>query len=222
MQMYIGANAGSSTVPGGLDYRRLFDCDDLIGSTSTYERNGEIHGEGEAADFVYKVISGAVRSLKILSDGRRQVNSFHLPGDIFGLEAGDEHWCAAEAIGPTKILVVRRAAIERAAQRHPDVAAKLYAHAVSELHRAQEHSVLLIRSAQERVVSFLGEMVRRTGGSPSIDLPMPRQDIADYLGLTIETVSRTMTQLTANAAIQIKTARRIVLCDRRVLDELED
>lgn len=183
----------------------------LMGATMAYPRNAEIFGENEAADYLYKVVSGAVRTYKILSDGRRQVGGFYLPGDIFGLEFGGEHTLSAEAITDTKVLLMRRSALDALASRDASVASELFALAVRELRRAQGRVLLLIKSAQERVASFLLEMAERGSGANAIELPMSRQDIADYLGLTIETVSRTLTSLELKAAIEVPTSRRIVL-----------
>jgi CRP/FNR family transcriptional regulator, nitrogen fixation regulation protein len=190
----------------------------LMGAMMAYSPNSEIFGENEPADYLYKVVSGSVRTYKILSDGRRQVSGFYLPGDIFGLEFADEHTLSAEAITSCKVLVVKRSALNALAGRDASVAQQLFALTGRELHRVQDRILLLIKSAQERVASFLLEMAERAAQNNTIDLPMSRQDIADYLGLTIETVSRTLTSLEAAAAIEVSTsARRIVLRNRAAL-----
>jgi CRP-like cAMP-binding protein len=191
----------------------------LMGATMSYPRNSEIFGENEPADYLYKVISGSVRTYKILSDGRRQVGGFYLPGDIFGLEFADEHTLSAEAIGDAKVLVVKRSALNALASRDVSVAQQLFALTGRELRRVQDRILLLIKSAQERVASFLLEMAERLSGN-TIELPMSRQDIADYLGLTIETVSRTLTLLESTAAIEVASARHIVLHNRSALSRL--
>lgn len=198
----------------------LLDSIALLGAPMTFGRNEEIFGENEPAAYVYKVVSGTVRAYKILTDGRRQIGAFHLPGDVFGLEAGERHTFSAEAIGEATVLVVRRSMVTALAQRDGDVANQLWILTARELHRVQEHMLLLIRNAQERVAAFLLEMAGRVPAADAIDLPMSRQDIADYLGLTIETVSRTLTQLEATAAIALPSSRRVVLRDRRALDRL--
>ena len=184
----------------------------LLGATMAYPPNSEIFGEGEPADYLYKVVSGSVRTYKILSDGRRQVGGFYLPGDIFGLdEFADEHTLSAEAISDAKVLVVKRSALNALANRDASVAQQLFALTGRELHRVQDRILLLIESAQERVAGFLLEMAERAAQNNIIDLPMSRQDIADYLGLSLETVSRTLTSLETAAAIEVSTSRRIVL-----------
>lgn len=189
----------------------------MMGAMMAYPRNTEIFGENEPADYLYKVVSGSVRTYKILSDGRRQVGGFYLPGDVFGLEFAEEHSLSAEAITDAKVLVVKRTALHALAGRDASVAQQLFALTGRELHRVQDRILLLIKSAHERVASFLLEMAERAAQKNTIDLPMSRQDIADYLGLTIETVSRTLTSLETAAAIEVSTSRRIVLRDRAAL-----
>jgi CRP-like cAMP-binding protein len=192
----------------------------LMGATMSFPRNTEIFGENEPADYVYKVVSGSVRTYNILSDGRRQIGGFYMPGDIFGIEFDGEHTSAAEAISDAKVLVVKRSAVNALAGRDASVARELFALTARELRRVQDRILLLIKSAQERVAGFLLEMAQRASGGNAIDLPMSRQDIADYLGLTIETVSRTLTSLEAAAAIEVSTSRRIVLRNRSALSRM--
>jgi len=192
----------------------------LMGALLSYPRNSEIFGDNEPADYLYKVVSGGVRTYKILSDGRRQIGGFYLPGDIFGLEFADEHTLSAEAIADSKVLVVKRSAITALTGRDAAVAQQLFALTGRELHRVQDRIMLLIKSAQERVASFLLEMSERVSGASAIELPMSRQDIADYLGLTIETVSRTLTSLEGSATIEVPTSRRIVLRNRLALSRM--
>jgi CRP/FNR family transcriptional regulator, nitrogen fixation regulation protein len=192
----------------------------LMGAVMSYPRNTEIFGEGEPAEYLYKVISGSVRTSKILSDGRRQIGGFYLPGDIFGLEFAGAHALSAEAVANTKVLVVKRSALNARAGRDAAVAAQLFALTGQELRRAQERIILLVKSAQERVAGFLLEMAERLALGNAIELPMSRQDIADYLGLTIETVSRTLTSLESAAAIEVTTARHIRLRNRSALSRM--
>ena len=193
---------------------------ELMGAAMPYARNVEIYGENELAEYVYKVISGSVRTYKVLNDGRRQIGAFYLPGDIFGLEIGDRHTFSAEAVMDCKVLVIKRSALVALAGRNNDVARQLWTMTAGELQRAQDHIMLLIKTAQERVAGFLLEMSARAPAGNEIDLPMSRQDIADYLGLTIETVSRTLTQLENSATIAVPTSRRIVLRNRNALSRL--
>ena len=195
----------------------LRDSINVMGATVPYSRNTEIFGENEPADHVYKVLAGAVRTYKVFADGRRQIGGFYLPGDVFGLETDDCHTFSAEAINDAKILVVKRSALMALAVRDNEVARELWSMMGQEMRRVQDHILLLIKSAKERVVGFLLEMAERVPGGNNIELPMTRQDIADYLGLTMETVSRTLTDLQTGASIKLASARRIVLQDRGAL-----
>lgn len=193
---------------------------ELMGAPMPFARNTEIYGENEPAEYLYKVVSGSVRTYKVLNDGRRQIGAFYLAGDVFGLEVGEEHTFSAEAIVDSKVLVIKRSMVVGLAARQTDVAHQLWTMTAGELLRVQDHILLLIKTAQERVAGFLLEMAARGTAGNEIDLPMSRQDIADYLGLTIETVSRTLTQLENSAAISVPTSRRIVLRNRAALNRL--
>jgi CRP-like cAMP-binding protein len=172
----------------------------MMGAQMSFCRNAEIYGEGEVADYIYRVVSGAVRTSKVLADGRRQVGRFYLPGDMFGLEPGDEP--SAEAIAESKVLVIKRTA----GWREPNGIANWLANC--------------IKSAHERVAGFLLEMAERLADNGAVELPMSRQDIADHLGLTIETVSRTLTHMENLATIEVAASRRIVLRNRAALTRL--
>jgi CRP/FNR family transcriptional regulator, nitrogen fixation regulation protein len=207
----FGAGNGAESLEQSLPF---------MGATISYSRNAEIFGEDEPSDYLYKVISGSVRAYKILTDGRRQIGGFYLPGDVFGLESADEHTFSAEAITDTKLLVVKRSAVAALASRDAGIARELFGLTGRELRRMQERVLLLVKSAQERVASFLLEMAERASAGNIVELPMSRQDIADYLGLTIETVSRTLSGLESAAAIEVPTSRRIVLRNRPALNRL--
>jgi CRP/FNR family nitrogen fixation transcriptional regulator len=217
----IAAGRGTRPAPSSVpSIAPLFDSIELAGVTMAFDGNAEIFGEGEPADYVYKVLSGSVRTYRVLSDGRRQITAFHLPGDVFGLESAEDHSCSAEAINQATVLVVKRSTMLATADREPNVARELWRLTARALRQSQDHSMLLIKSAQERVASFLLEMAGRLSAS-AVELPMTRQDIADYLGLTIETVSRTLTQLQGAATIELPASRRIVLRNRSALNRLD-
>jgi CRP-like cAMP-binding protein len=196
------------------------DTIEFMGAVMPFARNAEIYGENEPAEYLYKIVSGAVRTYRVLNDGRRQIGAFCLPGDVFGLEVGDHHSFSAEAITDCKVMLIKRSSLVSLATRSPDVARQLWTMAATELQRAQDHTMLLIKTAQERVAGFLLEMAQRARCGDAVELPMSRQDIADYLGLTIETVSRTLTQLENSAAIAVPTSRRIVLRNQAALNRL--
>jgi CRP/FNR family nitrogen fixation transcriptional regulator len=190
-----------------------------MGATIPFPRGAAIYRESDPASYLYKVAAGTVRSFKTFSNGRRQIGAFYLPGDIFGLEAGEVHAFSAEAITDAKLLMIERKALVALAARDNDVAHQLWSLTSRELRRVQNHVLLLIQSAQERVAGFLLEMADRVPAGGEIELPMPRQDVADYLGLTIETVSRTLTHLERRGAITLPTSRRVVHC-RSALNQI--
>ena len=193
----------------------------MIATEFTYSKDEEIYGEDEPAEYVYQVIRGAVRTYKMLSDGRRQIGAFHLPGDVFGLEVGASHRLAAEAIVDTTVRLVRRRSLEQAAATNVRVSHKLWTMTAGELRHAEEHMLLLGRkSAMERVATFLLEMDRRLAVAGMMALPMCRRDIGDYLGLTLETVSRALSQLNEEGVLGFSGARQIVLRDRQRLRNL--
>ena len=212
----------STQLPGGLVPRRLPNADviEVMGMAMPFARNCEIYGENEPAEYLYKVISGTVRTYKVLADGRRQIGAFHMPGDVFGFETGEEHTFSAEAITDCKIAVIKRTALMAVAERDNEVARYMLALTTRELQRAQAHMLLLIKSAQERVATFLLEMAERVSTRGTVELAMSRQDIADYLGLSIETVSRTLSHLGKTATIEVSSSRRIVLRDHSALSRL--
>jgi len=190
----------------------------------TYKKGTEIYGEKEPADYVYQVKSGAVRSYKLLSDGRRQIGAFHLVGDIFGLENGLEHRFTAEAIVNTTVRLIKRRSLEIAAESDAMVSRNLLSMTTNNLQHAEDHMLLLGRKTSlERVAAFLIEMDRRLTAAGVMPLPMSRRDIADYLGLTLETVSRALSRLHELCIIGFigTNQRQIILLDRRQLAELD-
>ncbi|WP_084030891.1 helix-turn-helix domain-containing protein [Bradyrhizobium paxllaeri] len=183
----------------------------------SYKKGAEIFGEKEPADYVYQVAAGAVRSYKLLSDGRRQIGAFHLVGDIFGLEIGTEHRFTAEAIVDTTVRLLKRRSLELVAENDAKVAHNLLSMTTSNLRHAEDHMLLLGRKTSlERVAAFLIEMDHRSTAAGILALPMCRRDIADYLGLTLETVSRALSRLHDLGILNFigNNQRQIVLRDR--------
>jgi CRP-like cAMP-binding protein len=194
------------------------NCPGVVGVGSIYQQNEEIYGEGEPADQVYKVLRGVVRTYKLLDDGRRQIAAFYFPGDIFGLEPGENYSATAEAVVIAQVAVFQRRQIHAAASSSIEVARELWNRAAQNLHHAESHMLLLGRkTALERVEAFLVEMSQRSQRSGHVNLPMSRRDIADYLGLTLETVSRTLSQLQSEGGLQLSGARRIELRSRKLM-----
>ena len=149
----------------------------------SYRKDEEIYGEDEPADYVYQVIQGAVRTYKLLSDGRRQIGAFHLPGDVFGLESRSTHRLAAEAIVDTTVRLVEAPQPGAGGRDRCQGCAQPWTMTAGDLRHAEDHMLLLGRkSAMERVANFLLEMDRRLAVTGMMALPMCRRDIGDYLG----------------------------------------
>lgn len=192
----------------------------LQGVRRRFSRNEEIFGEGEPAEHLYRVVSGVVRTIRFTTDGRRQILAFHFPGDVFGIEMGDRHAQAAEAVTDASVSVVRRSMVEAAAARDAQAAQGLLRLVTTHLQKSQEHVLVLGRKgAGERVAAFLLQLADRV--RPDIELPMSRADIADYLALTIETVSRAFTQMERDHAIDLPSSRHVVVRDRVALEQLQ-
>ena len=194
---------------------------EAMGAPMSLRRNAPIYAENDRTDHLYKVVSGTVRTCKVLVDGRRQIGAFYLPGEMFGVEAGERHLFSAEAVSDAEVLVIKRGDVILLAQWDNEVGSQMWALMSRELRRTQDHLLLLVKTAPERVATFLLEMAEYSRSSDEVELPMPRQDVADYLGLTIETVSRTLSQLESQAAIALPTSKRIVLRNRAALKRLK-
>jgi CRP/FNR family transcriptional regulator, nitrogen fixation regulation protein len=158
-----------------------------------YRVGTEVFAETETADYVYQILSGAVRTIKLLPDGRRLVGAFYLPGDIFGVENGNAHRFTAEASVDTEVLIAKRAVVFGDSQESLAGIREVLKLVAGSLQHAENHLLVLGRqTAIERVAAFLIEMDRRLQSPVIIILPMKRRDIADYLGLTVESVSRAL------------------------------
>jgi CRP/FNR family transcriptional regulator, nitrogen fixation regulation protein len=183
-----------------------------VGVVRSYASKSEIIHENDPADRVYEVISGAVCTSRTLREGRRQIAGFYFSGDVFGLESAEKQVLTAEAITSTTVRVVKKSALKALTSREAEVADRLLSLTARELARKQDLALLLSRSAEDRVIYFLIEMIQRISSKENlIALPMTRQHIADYLGLTIETVSRILWDLERRGAIEIEGRRRVVL-----------
>jgi len=182
----------------------------MTGVKQFFARDEDIFDEGDDACFVYKVIAGTVRTQRLLGDGRRHVEAFHLPGELLGLESSATYRLGAEAVVDTTVLAFKRSTVEMLAARDVGVAQQLWRLTTGRLERSIEHVLMLGRmTAAERVAGFLLDMDERMRPVGDIALPMTRRDIADYLGLTLETVSRMMSQLHAGGMVKRSAARRI-------------
>lgn len=193
------------------------------GRTRTVASGAEIFGQGEPADLVYRILDGVVRTTRLLADGRRQVCDFLLAGDVLGPEAGLVHRTGAEAVTTVTFQAVPRRALAALADSDAQLAGDLWRLSVDWFQRSQDHALILGRQgAVERVAAFLLGYGERTGADRAVDLPMTRQDIADYLGLTIHTVSRTLSLLQAEGLVELESLRRIRLADVPGLHAVND
>jgi CRP/FNR family nitrogen fixation transcriptional regulator len=222
--MFINLNGNPTQRPRFLGELGSLPQTEIILSEFKYRRGAEIFGEAEPAEYIYQVVDGAVRSYKLLSDGRRQIGAFHLIGDIFGLENGGTHRFTAEAIVDTTVRLAKRASLAHVAEQDASVARDLLNMTATNLQHAEDHMLLLGRKTSlERVAAFLLEMDTRLTAAGVMALPMCRRDIADYLGLTLETVSRSLSVLHDKGVLGFlgQTQRQIVLLDRPKLSELD-
>jgi CRP/FNR family transcriptional regulator, anaerobic regulatory protein len=200
---------------------------DGIGLTRSLERGQELFAEGDRAGSYYKVISGAVRLLRLMPDGRRHVVDFFVTGDYFGFTPLQTYPYSAEAVIDAVVVAYPRRGIEDLIIRRPGVGSSLLAVVSRELAAAQEQLLLLGRkTAQERLASFLLLLLRRAGQAdaarPQLDLFMTRTDIADHLGLTVETVSRGLSQLRRQGIIALPTANRVLILKLSALERLQE
>jgi CRP/FNR family transcriptional regulator, nitrogen fixation regulation protein len=190
------------------------------GSVIHVPESQSVFEEGDSADTFYQVVSGVVRVCRFLSDGRRQIESFHVAGEVFGFELGHERQLSAEAIDDCTLIAYRRRNVEALAQKDAAVSRNLYCYAMENLSQAQAHSLLLgRRGAVEKVAAFLLTWARH-GNARLVHLAMTRQDIADYLGLTIESVSRSLSQMERDGVIALPGIREVRLNNMTALADL--
>jgi CRP/FNR family nitrogen fixation transcriptional regulator len=183
-----------------------------VGTQKWFSRNEEIFGEGEPVEYIYTVKSGCVRTFNTISDGRRHVGSFYLSGEYFGLEGENRHSFSAEAVERSNVYVIKRSAIMSRAAASNKTTSQLLALTALELRRTQRHVMLLLKTARERVGQFILDLAERQNSKREVDMPMTRGDIADYLGLTAETVSRMLWGLENTSVISVQ-RRRVILRD---------
>jgi CRP/FNR family transcriptional regulator, nitrogen fixation regulation protein len=190
-----------------------------IGTRFNLARNQEIYAEGDSTDYWYKVIAGTVRICKVLADGRRYIAEFCFSGDCFGLDTTCERSFSAEAVSDALVIRLPRNTSERLIDQNTALARVLRETMLRDLANAHGRMLLLGRmTAAERVATFLIEMFDRCDRTKKIDLPMSRNDIADYLGLTIETVCRVLSSFKREGIIAVPNAHTVELKDRNALE----
>jgi len=195
------------SVCAALDKAELRELEHL-GRHAHFSSCETVFAQEEMTTSFYNLLEGVLRLYKLLPDGRRQIVGFALPGDFLGMTTSARHSFSADAIGPVAVCQFSKTAFARFIENKPHLLRRINELTVRELSQAQDHMVLLgRRSAEEKVASFLigwrDRLVHLRGPLKRVPLPMCRQDIADFLGLTIETVSRTLTKLERDRVIEI-------------------
>lgn len=208
----------------------VLDPDELkrlekIGTRLAVQQRETIFREADPAEYLFNVTGGAVKVYKLLADGRRQITGFFFPGDFLGLAHLNKYAYTAEAIEDVRLCRFSRYKLENMLEQYPKLERHLLQTASNELASAQDQMLLLGRkTARERIATFLlalSEQARRHGRSGErVNLPMSRGDIGDYLGLTMETVSRTFTRFKNDGKVELTGARQVTLQDRQALCRL--
>jgi CRP/FNR family transcriptional regulator len=183
--------------------------------------------EGEPADYVFNLTAGTLKLYRLLPDGRRQITGFLFPGDFLGLADRSDYTCSAEAVTEATLCRFPRKNLENLFSEIPHLEGRLLGMARTELAESQDHMLLLGRkSAKERIASFIlmlsNRAVRRGLGANPVSVPMSRNDIGDFLGLTTETVSRTITSLKRSGIIAADSDRKISITNPDDLAELAE
>ncbi len=214
------------TICAALEERELAEMSAIL-SRLALEPGDPLFLEGEPARHLFNVTAGAVKIYKLLADGRRQMTGFLFPGDFLGLANDETYAYSATAITKTWVCRFPRGKLETLLKRFPKMEQRLFAMASHELAVAQEQMLLLGRkTAREKIASFLlmlsGRAVRRGQTDDPVSVPMTRADIGDFLGLTIETVSRTFTQLRKSGMITLLPGGKVRLEDRSRLAEISE
>jgi CRP-like cAMP-binding protein len=212
-----GAAPAPATLTDHLMHIREF------GARLHFVRNQTIFNQDDPAEQVCRIVSGTVRLCRYMPDGRRYIVDFLLPGDLMGLVESPDQPVSAEAVNEVTLVAFPRICFDRLSEKNPDVRTQLLCHLSANLLTAQRHLFVLgCQKARERVASFLLRLADRTdlACGDRLDVPMSRQDIADHLGLTIETISRTITALRSEGIVLIPNASQIVLRDMAALRAL--
>jgi CRP/FNR family transcriptional regulator, nitrogen fixation regulation protein len=224
--MYIAPAVPAEPAPASLRTALAIEhtamvVDGLPGRAIRHDRGSSIYDEGSPATHIYQVLAGVVRTCKLLPDGRRQIGGFAFAGEIFGLDGSEVHFYAAEAVTDCSVIRYSRRAIEAMQPQNRVGSGALQKLMLDSLAAAQRCILALGRkTAVERVAWFLLELEERGGSKCGrVDLPMPRHDIADHLGLTMETVSRAFGILKRSGAVALDGAHQVQIRNNAVLQE---
>jgi CRP/FNR family nitrogen fixation transcriptional regulator len=189
----------------------------LHGAQRSHEAGSTIYAQSDPAEFIYQVVSGVVRTITLRRDGRRTVHGFHLPGEIFGLEREKLHHCSAEAVGETRLMQWPVSQLNALAESDKHAARELWMSLLLSRDRTAERFMYIMHgTAFEKLAYFLIDLATRTRSDGRMDLPMSRYDIADYLGLSSETVSRTFSAFRARGLISTQ-GRQVRLLSDEIL-----
>lgn len=189
-----------------------------VGQVQVLREGQQLFAEGDRAERYYQVTRGTLRTLRLLPDGRRQVVDFHGPGETLGLSSGALHGFDAEAVTDVTLVSYSLSSLVSRAESSPALARQLLGTLTRELASAQEQLLLLGRkTARERLASFLLAMARKQGREDGVELPMKRGDIADHLGLTVETISRLFAALKRERLIALASVTEVVFLDPEAL-----
>jgi CRP/FNR family nitrogen fixation transcriptional regulator len=184
-----------------------------------FHRDNVIACEGDAADYLFLVVRGVVRHCKTFENGTRNIVAFYLPGDLFGWSDA-KHGLSVEAAADAMVMFIKRAGLLSIASQEGRVASFLLATTTNDLRRSHEHSLLINKSATCRVATFLADLWTRSGKLKYLDLPVSHQDIADYLGVTIETLSRAITGMERSGVLNRVSARRLIIRNEMALEQM--
>jgi CRP/FNR family transcriptional regulator, nitrogen fixation regulation protein len=226
MESTPSASARELEVQDGPSPAEALGAMESLAIASRYANGEAVYRCNDPVEYWYRIVAGAARKSALTADGYRHIVDFLLPGDLFGFGArGLRPFCVEAIVPGTLVVRYPRRSVEQLADSDPRIARGIRESAFDSIARLQRRMVILSRtSAIERVGAFLLEMADRGHGTPphTVFLPMSRYDIADYLGMAVETVSRALTELRSRRAIVLRGVRRIHICDRSALENLAD
>lgn len=189
-----------------------------LGTVRNFAQNEIIYREHDPASHFLQVVSGVVRSTSLREDGRRFIDAFHVAGDMFGMEIGTHHGRSAEAVGACAVVCYPSHDLALQQAIKDGLAMQIVMALMQELKQASDHAQLAAQaSAMEKTTAFLIEWANRGDDLSLVTLAMTRQDIGDYLGLSVETVCRCLSQLTRDGLIEMRSARCFRLLDMPAL-----
>jgi CRP/FNR family transcriptional regulator, nitrogen fixation regulation protein len=219
MQLATVTAHGMPRIPANVGPPNVMEA---LGTLRRYGADETVYCQDEATDYWYQLVGGAARKCSQMSDGRRQIVDFLLPGDLFGFHAGARHDCSVECVVPnTTVVRYQRPQMESLMESDPQLARRVREIAFDSIARMQSRTILLgCGRALERVCGFLLEMAnrRQTETDGTVALPMSRYDIADYLAIAVETVSRSLTTLRSNQVIAFFDTRHFRIVNREALE----